>query len=157
MKELGNTEITNESKIKVRKNALNAKKYKNMSEKKTYRFQTIVVEDVLRAAYSALRDELGSTDKQLFTAIWELLDLDALAEKVAEMKDAAKNAREAAKLQKDADKLQQKVEEQQKKIAANAAVFKGAEEPVEDTDDTDFELDELEDAEEEAPTVVIGL
>ena len=157
MKELGNTEITNESKIKVRKNALNAKKYKNMSEKKTYRFQTIVVEDVLRAEYSALRDELGSTDKQLFSAIWELIDLDALAEKVAEMKDAAKNAREAAKLQKDADKLQQKVEEQQKKIAANTAVFKGAEEPAEDADDADFELDELEDAEEEAPMVVIGL
>jgi uncharacterized protein YlxW (UPF0749 family) len=97
---------------------------------------------------------LGSTDKQLFTAIWELLDHDALAEKVAEMKDAAKNARESAKLQKEAAKLQKKVDEQQKKIAANTAILEGAEES---DDDADFELDELEDAEEEAPMVVIGL
>jgi Skp family chaperone for outer membrane proteins len=126
-----------------------------MSEKKTYRFQTIVVEDVLRAEYSALRDMLGSTDKQLFTAIWELLDHDALAEKVAEMKDAAKNAREAAKLQKEAEKLQKKVDEQQKKIAANTAILEGAEES--DDDDADFELEELDEVEEEAPTIVVGL
>lgn len=152
-KELGNTEITNENKIKVRNNALIAKKYKNMSEKKTYRFQTIVVEDSLRAEYSELRETLGTTDKQLFTAIWELIDHDALAEKVAEMQEAAKLERETKKLQKDEEKLQKKVAEQQKKLAANAAILNGAEESAEEADDADFELDELED---EAPTVVIG-
>lgn len=124
-----------------------------MSDKKTYRFQTIVVEDVLRAEYSALRETLGTTDKQLFTAIWELIDHDALADKVAEMQAAAKLERETRKLQKDEEKLQKKVAEQQKKIAANAAILNGAEESAEEAEDTDFELDELE--EDEAPTVVI--
>jgi polyphosphate kinase 2 (PPK2 family) len=112
----------------------------------------VVVEDVIRAEYSELRDELDSTDKQLFSAIWELIDRDALAEKVAEMKDAAKNAREAAKLQKDLEKQQKKIEEQQKKIAANTAILEGVDTSTED-EDADFELEDLE---EEPPTVVIG-
>lgn len=127
-----------------------AKEKRNM---KTYRFQTVVVEDHIRAEYTELREELGSTDKQLFSAIWSLIDRDALADTIAEMKDAAKDKRERLKLQKEEERLQKKLAEQQKKVLANTAVLTGADSEEDADDAPDFELDELE--EDEAPTVVI--
>ena len=71
---------------------------------KKYAFTTVVVNDETRAEYTKVRDELDTTDKLLFEAIWQQVNwktvsdaIKAHNEKVAAEKAAAKAAKAAAK------------------------------------------------------------
>ena len=51
-----------------------------------YTFQTVVVSAETREAFTSLREELNASDKALFEAIWQTLDIDKVKEKLAEVK-----------------------------------------------------------------------
>ena len=67
---------------------------------KKYAFTTVVVNDERRAEYTKVRDELNTTDKLLFEAIWQNTNFEAVKvaistynDKVAAEKAAAKAAK----------------------------------------------------------------
>lgn len=67
--------------------------------KKSYTFKTIVAPEAVRAEFTALRDSLNSSDKELMQAFWNLgIDqLDALKAEVANLQKAAQLDRENKK------------------------------------------------------------
>lgn len=75
-----------------------------------YTFKTIVATESVRADFTALRDSLGTSDKELMQAFWNLVnkDGDALKAEVVRLQEAsaldkaAKKEVQAAAKQKDA-------------------------------------------------------
>lgn len=64
-----------------------------------YTFKTIVAPEAVRAEFTALRDSLNSSDKELMQAFWNIgIDhLEALKAEVANIQAAAKLERESNK------------------------------------------------------------
>ena len=54
---------------------------------KTYSFKTIVATEQIRAEFTALRDELSSSDKQLMLALWNLKNKEALIAEVVRLQE----------------------------------------------------------------------
>ena len=52
-----------------------------------YAFKTIVATEQIRAEFTALRDELSSSDKQLMLALWNLKNKEALIEEVVRLQE----------------------------------------------------------------------
>lgn len=75
-----------------------------------YTFKTIVAPEAVRADFTALRDQLGSSDKELMQALWNLgIDrLEDLKKEVAALQEATALARSQAKELKAAAKQKDK-------------------------------------------------
>lgn len=52
-----------------------------------YAFKTIVATEQIRAEFTALRDELNSSDKQLMLALWNLKNKEALIAEVVRLQE----------------------------------------------------------------------
>lgn len=67
--------------------------------KKSYTFKTIVAPEAVRAEFTSLRDSLGSSDKELMQAFWNIgIDnLELLKAEVLNLQNAAKAERENTK------------------------------------------------------------
>ena len=82
-----------------------------------YRFKTVMVTDSDRYEFSALRDSFGMkvSDKELFSAIWKMLDEEKVREEIVESKkrDAIKKEKEKIK------KLENKLKEKLDKLKSN--------------------------------------
>ena len=52
-----------------------------------YAFKTIVATEQIRAEFTALRDELSSSDKQLMLALWNLKNKEALIAEVVRLQE----------------------------------------------------------------------
>lgn len=91
---------------------------------KSYTFQTIVATATVRADFTAKRDELSSSDKELMTAMFNLAtaDPDALKAEVERLQTLVALEKSAKKAEKDA--LKASADEAAK--AARAAVVKAA-------------------------------
>jgi len=70
--------------------------------KKKYAFQTIVVSSEVRSEFTAAREEMGTSDKQLSLAMWNIVmrDRSALEKEVAELKAVAAHLKEVTKISK---------------------------------------------------------
>ena len=83
----------------------------------TYRFKTIMVTDEARERFSSLRDredikEFGrATDKELFDAIWSLVDPKDVVELIRDQKRLAKQNKERQKLEALKRELESKLEQ----------------------------------------------
>ena len=91
----------------------------------TYRFKTIMVTDNDRSEFSKLRDsfkDLRVTDKELFTAMFQLVDKDKLTELVSSQKQKSLEQRELNKIKK----LEQKLQEKLAKLQNNTNQTKAA-------------------------------
>ena len=75
-----------------------------------YTFKTIVAPEAVRAEFTALRDSLNSSDKELMQAFWNIgIDhLEALKAEVANIQASAKLERESIKELKAAAKKKEK-------------------------------------------------
>lgn len=89
----------------------------------TYRFKTIMVTDSDREDLTNFRDSLKSeeygrvTDKELFSAIWNLIDKDVLEGYILKYKKIKKDLKEREKLEalkKEIESKIEKVEEEEK-------------------------------------------
>jgi predicted RNA-binding protein with PIN domain len=81
-----------------------------------YRFKTIMVTDSDRIEFSTLRDSFGDvrvTDKELFTAMFQLVDKAKLRKVVSEQKQKSTEQRELEKIKKLEQKLKEKLEKLQ--------------------------------------------
>ncbi len=81
-----------------------------------YRFKTIMVTDNDRVEFSTLRDSFGDvrvTDKELFTAMFQLVDKAKLRKVVSEQKQKSTEQRELEKIKKLEQKLKEKLEKLQ--------------------------------------------
>lgn len=74
-----------------------------------YTFRTIVAPDQVRADFTTLRDQLGSSDKELMLALWNIstANLDALKEEVASLREESARAKAAMREMKAAAKLKE--------------------------------------------------
>jgi hypothetical protein len=109
-----------------------------------YQFCTVVATPEIRAAFTQMRNELGSSDKELMSAIWQVVTdnaqpfvdaLEAIRSEKALEKAAVAVAKKAPK--KPAKKAKAKVEKPEpkaKKAKGNRAV-KDAVRTIESTDD----------------------
>ena len=81
-----------------------------------YTFKTVVATEAVRADFTALRDQLGSSDKELMQALWNIgIDhLDALKAEVEAQQESAALARAAAKEVKAAAKQKDKAPKKEK-------------------------------------------
>lgn len=134
--------------------------------KKSYTFKTIVAPEAVRAEFTALRDSLNSSDKELMQAFWNLgIDqLDALKAEVANLQAAAQLERENKKEIKAAAK---KKDEGDKPVAKRGRKPKAEKEPVAKREkkvktapatNTNEKVNEVQaDDGEEPITVVIGV
>jgi peptidoglycan hydrolase CwlO-like protein len=97
-----------------------------------YTFRTIVAPDAVRADFTALRDQLNSSDKELMQAFWNLgIDrLDDIKREVEMLQASAAQARAEKQEIKAAAKLKEKAAIAEKKKAPKAE-----EEFVDDGDD----------------------
>jgi hypothetical protein len=77
-----------------------------------YTFRTIVAPDAVRAGFTVLRDGLGSSDKELMQAIWNLTmrNIEEVQEEVQALKVLTARAKEEMKEIKAAAKLRMKEE-----------------------------------------------
>lgn len=93
----------------------------------TYRFKTVMVTDEARESFTELRDradikEFGRvTDKELFDAIWSLVDPKDVVTFMREKKRVAKQNKERQKLEKLKQELESKLEQTDETIEADAA------------------------------------
>ena len=83
----------------------------------TYRFKTIMVTDSDREDLTNFRDSLKSeeygrvTDKELFSAIWDLINKEELKSSILQNKKIKKDHKEREKLQALKKELESKLEE----------------------------------------------
>ena len=77
-----------------------------------YTFRTIVAPDAVRAGFTVLRDGLGSSDKELMQAIWNITmrNIEEVQEEVQALKVLTARAKEEMKEVKAAAKLRMKEE-----------------------------------------------
>lgn len=70
--------------------------------KKKYSFQTVVVPAEVRSEFTTVREEMGTSDKQLALAMWNIVmrDRAALEKEVAELKAVAAHLKEISKISK---------------------------------------------------------
>jgi hypothetical protein len=96
-----------------------------------YTFRTIVAPDAVRADFTALRDQLNSSDKELMQAFWNLgIDrLDDIKREVEMLQASAAQARAEKQEIKAAAKLKEKAAIAEKKKASKTEEF------VDDGDD----------------------
>ena len=87
-----------------------------------YTFRTIVAPDAVRADFTALRDQLNSSDKELMQAFWNLgIDrLDDIKREVEMLQAEAAQARAEKQEIKAAAKLKEKAAIAEKKKAPKA-------------------------------------
>jgi len=93
----------------------------------TYRFKTVMVTDEARESFTELRDradikEFGRvTDKELFDAIWSLVDPKDVVTFMREKKRIAKQNKERQKLEALKQELESKLEQTDETIEADVA------------------------------------
>ena len=82
-----------------------------------YTFKTIVAPEAVRAEFTALRDQLNSSDKELMQAFWNIgLDrLDDLKKEVEMLQASSAQARAEKQEMKAAAKLKEKAPKKEKK------------------------------------------
>jgi hypothetical protein len=90
-----------------------------------YKFQTIVATPEIRTQFTELREQLGTSDKQLMTAIWNLIDIQAVTADVERLKGEVAIARAEKKELKAAAKRKEKPVKE-KKAAKKAAKKAGS-------------------------------
>ena len=75
-----------------------------------YTFRTIVAPDEVRADFTVLRDRLGSTDKQLMQAMWNICmrDMEELEHEVQGLRELTARAKAEQRELKAAAKLKEK-------------------------------------------------
>ena len=110
-----------------------------------YTFKTIVAPEAVRAEFTALRDQLNSSDKELMQAFWNIgLDrLDDLKKEVEMLQASSAQARAEKQEMKAAAKLKEKAPKKEKKadkvtkVAAKKAPKKKAVKVTKVVDDGD--------------------
>lgn len=136
---------------------------------KQYSFKTIVAPEAVRADFTALRDQLGSSDKELMQALWNIgIDrLEDLKKEVEAQQSAAALARAAAKEVKAAAKQKDKAPKAKKekapKVETEAAdkpavakrVRKPKAEKVAPVSNGDETVSMVESLDDEAPVMVV--
>jgi peptidoglycan hydrolase CwlO-like protein len=92
-----------------------------------YTFKTIVAPEAVRAEFTALRDQLNSSDKELMQAFWNIAvdRLDDIKREVEMLQASSAQARAEKKEIKAAAKLKEKAPKKEK-IAAKKAPKKKA-------------------------------
>ena len=83
-----------------------------------YRFKTVIVTDEYREQFTKFRDQFDGvrvTDKELFEAVWELVDKESLKKQILEMKQTKTKQSELEKIKKLEAKLKEKLEKLQTK------------------------------------------
>ena len=80
-----------------------------------YRFKTVMVSDSDRSDFSTLRDSFGIkvSDKELFSAIFNIVDKDKVKELILETKKTEAISKEKEKIKKLEVKLKEKLEKLQ--------------------------------------------
>ncbi len=80
-----------------------------------YRFKTVMVSDSDRSDFSTLRDSFGIkvSDKELFSAIFNIVDKDKVKELILETKKTEAISKEKEKIKKLEAKLKEKLEKLQ--------------------------------------------
>ena len=114
-----------------------------------YTFKTIVAPEAVRAEFTALRDQLNSSDKELMQAFWNIgLDrLDDLKKEVEMLQASSAQARAEKQEMKAAAKLKEKAPKKEKKadkvtkVAAKKAPKKKAVKVTKVVDDGDDDLE----------------
>ena len=98
-----------------------------------YTFRTIVAPDAVRADFTALRDQLNSSDKELMQAFWNLgIDrLDDIKREVEMLQAQTAQARAEKQEIKAAAKLKEKVAAAEKKKASKEEEFVDDEDDIE--------------------------
>jgi len=98
----------------------------NTAKQPRYKFQTIVSSPEIRSSFTQMRNELGSSDKELMSAIWKVVAdnvqsvvnaLEAIRYEKADEKPASSVAKKAVKKAK-----AEKPEPKAKKITGNRPV-----------------------------------
>ena len=81
----------------------------------TYRFKTVMVTDSDRFDFSTLRDSFGVkvSDKELFTAIWNVVDKEKVKKEILNIKKNDAENKERQKIQKLEKQLKEKLEKLQ--------------------------------------------
>lgn len=77
----------------------------------TYRFKTVMVSDADRYDFSTLRDSFGVkvSDKELFSAIWNVVDKEKVKSEILNIKKNAAENKERQKIQKLEKQLKEKL------------------------------------------------
>lgn len=77
----------------------------------TYRFKTVMVSDADRYDFSTLRDSFGVkvSDKELFSAIWNVVDKEKVKSEILNLKKNAAENKERQKIQKLEKQLKEKL------------------------------------------------
>ena len=80
-----------------------------------YRFKTVMVSDSDRSDFSTLRDSFGIkvSDKELFSAIFNIVDKDKVKELILETKKTEAISKEKEKIKKLEVKLKEKLQKLQ--------------------------------------------
>jgi len=80
-----------------------------------YRFKTVMVSDSDRSDFSTLRDSFGIkvSDKELFSAIFNIVDKDKVKELILETKKTEAISKEKEKIKKLETKLKEKLQKLQ--------------------------------------------
>ena len=80
-----------------------------------YRFKTVMVSDSDRSEFSTLRDSFGIkvSDKELFSAIFNIVDKDKVKELILETKKTEAISKEKEKIKKLEVKLKEKLQKLQ--------------------------------------------
>lgn len=88
----------------------------------TYRFKTVMVEDADRFDFSTLRDSFGVkvSDKELFSAIWNSMDVEKVKKEIVEKKKKSAENKERAKIKK----LEKQLKEKLEKLQSNSTEVK---------------------------------
>ena len=81
----------------------------------TYRFKTVMVTDADRYDFSTLRDSFGVkvSDKELFSAIWNSMDVEKVKKEIVSTKQKAAENKEKEKIKKLEKQLKEKLEKLQ--------------------------------------------
>ena len=89
-----------------------------------YRFKTVMVSDSDRSDFSTLRDSFGIkvSDKELFSAIFNIVDKDKVKELILETKKTEAISKEKEKIKK----LETKLKEKLNKLQSNQTEEKEA-------------------------------
>lgn len=88
----------------------------------TYRFKTVMVEDADRFDFSTLRDSFGVkvSDKELFSAIWNSMDVEKVKKEIVEKKKKSAENKEKEKIKK----LEKQLKEKLEKLQSNSTEVK---------------------------------
>jgi uncharacterized protein YhaN len=136
------------------------------ANKNRYTFKTVVAPEAVRADFTALRDQLGSSDKELMQALWNIgIDhLEDLKKEVEAQQESAALARAAAKEVKAAAKQKDKAPKAKKEKAPKVEtdkptvakrVRKPKAEKVAPVSNGDETVSLVESLDDEAPVMVV--